>query len=81
MKGGICSRVILYADALVRELQDVLRKQKKNDFENEYITVELDEEQFIIDTICHRKMHSDPECTHLCLKLRRPDSYGCGIIR
>ena len=73
--------MILYADALVRELQDVLKKQINDDFKSECITVELDEEQYIIDTICHRKMHSDPEYTHLCLKLKRPDSYGCGIIR
>ena len=73
--------MITHADMLVRELKNVLEKQGGTDFQSEYITVELDEEQYLIDSICHRKTHSDPPMTHLCLKVKRPDAYGCGVIR
>lgn len=66
---------------LISELQRMLSKIEFNDFETEYITVELGEDQYIIDNICLRQTNSDPSMRHMCLKLAEPRDIGGGILR
>lgn len=52
-----------------------------DDFTTEFITVELDDEEYLIDGICTRGTNSDPSMRHMCIKLKRPTDIGGGIIR
>ncbi len=66
---------------LIRELQRVLSRIEYNDFETEYLTVELGDKQYLVDSICLRQTNSDPAMRHMCLKLVEPTDIGGGIIR
>lgn len=66
---------------LINELQRMLSRIEFNDFETEYITVELGDEQYVIDSICLRQTNSDPAMRHMCLKLVEPRDIGGGVIR
>lgn len=66
---------------LIDELQRLSRQLRYDDFQTEFITVELDEKEYLIDCICTRKTNSDPAMRHMCIKLREPTDIGGGIIR
>lgn len=66
---------------LVSELKRAMRMMQFDDFQTEYITAEVDGEEYVIDSIGFRNTHSDPQMTHLCLRLTKPRDIGGGIIR
>ena len=69
----------------VTMLVDALEKYKRqfyyDDFQTEFLTVELDDEEYLIDGICTRQTNSDPSMRHMCIKIKRPTTCGGGIIR
>ena len=66
---------------LIDELERYRRSFFYDDFQTEFLTVELDGEEYLIDGRCTRKTNSDPSMRHMCIKLRRPTTCGGGIIR
>lgn len=78
---GVCYGLLSNARLLIRELERYLRSMIYDDFTTEFITVELDDEEYLIDGICTRGTNSDPSMRHMCIKLKRPTDIGGGIIR
>lgn len=74
---GLLSNVRL----LIRELERYLQQMRYDDFQTEFITVELEDKEYIIDGICTRKTNSDPSMRHMCIKLKSTTDSGGGIIR
>lgn len=66
---------------LINELQRLSQQLMYEDFQTEFITVELDEKEYLIDCICTRQTNSDPAMRHMCIKLKEPQDIGGGIIR
>ena len=77
----MCYGLLSNARLLIRELERYLRSMIYDDFTTEFITVELDDEEYLIDGICTRGTNSDPSMRHICIKLKRPTDIGGGIIR
>lgn len=77
MRHGLLSNARL----LIRELERYLQQLRYDDFQTEFITVELDEEEYLIEGICTRQTNSDPSMRHMCIKLKNPTDSGGGIIR
>ena len=80
-KGGVYYDLIANSRLLVKELQRLCQQLQYDDFQTEYITVELDEKEYLIDCICTRQTNSDPAMRHMCIKLMEPTDIGGGIIR
>ena len=78
---GVCYGLIGNVGMLIDELERYRRSFFYDDFQTEFLTVELDEEEYLIDGICTRKTNSDPSMRHMCIKLKRPTTSGGGIIR
>lgn len=78
---GVCYDLMCNARLLINELDRYLQQLRFDDFQTEFITVELDEEEYLIDGICTRRTNSDPSMTHMCIKIKRPTDSGGGIIR
>lgn len=66
---------------LIEGLQRLSEQIQYSDFETEFITVELDEKEYLIDGLCMRQTASDPVMRHICIKLKEPQDIGGGIIR
>lgn len=81
MKGGVGTEVISNSRLLISELKRMSERSLFDDFHTEYITIDVDGQEYLIDSICVRKTHSDPVMNHLCLKAIKPQDIGGGIIR
>ena len=81
MKGGGGTEVISNSRLLINELKRMSEKSVFDDFLTEYITIDVDGTEYLIDSICVRNTHSDPVMKHLCLKTVKPQDIGGGIIR
>lgn len=77
----MCYGLLSNARLLINELNRYLQEIRFDDFQTEFITVELDDEEYLIDGICTRNTHSDPVMKHMCIRIRRPTDSGGGIIR
>lgn len=73
--------MISNARLLINELNRYMQQVRFDDFQTEFITVELDEDEYLIDGICTRRTNSDPSMKHMCIKLKNPTDSGGGIIR
>ena len=45
---------------------------------DDFILVEIDQQEYVIDSITRRKNYTDSPCSHLCLKCR---NGGSGEIK
>lgn len=61
MKGEITTNYISTSSSLVRELQKL---------GDDFITVTVENREYIIDSIIHQKNYTDSPLTHLSLKCR-----------
>ena len=73
--------MISNARLLINELNRYMQQVRFDDFQTEFITVELDEDEYLIDGICTRRTNSDPSMKHRCIKLQNPTVSGGGLIR
>ena len=73
--------MISNARLLISEIDRYLQQLRFDDFQTEFITVELDDDEYMIDCICTRQTHSDPSMRHMCIKLKKQTDSGGGIIR
>ena len=61
MKGVMTTGYISTSGSLIRELSKL---------GDDFITVKIENKEYIIDNICHEKNFTDSPLTHLCLVCR-----------